>query len=96
MLRPLENVLALLTCAGFTGDDALHIYRMLFGYLHGHILDELQEVIDDPRKPTTYSGSVCTGSRSPNSPYCVRSHPPWPPTTAPPNSTASSICCCPA
>ena len=30
----------------------------------------------DPRKPTTYSGSVCTGSRSPNSPYCVRWHPP--------------------
>ena len=50
----------------------------------------------DPRKPTTYCGSVCTGSRSPNSPYCVRWHPPWPPTTAPPNSTASSICCSPA
>jgi AcrR family transcriptional regulator len=46
MLRPLEDVLALLTCAGFTGDDALHIYLMLFGYLHGHILDELQEVIE--------------------------------------------------
>ena len=26
-LRHLEDVLALLTCAGFTGDDALHIYR---------------------------------------------------------------------
>ena len=50
MLRPLEDVLALLTCAGFTGDDALHIYRMLFGYLHGHILDELQEVIERPEE----------------------------------------------
>ena len=48
MLRPLEDVLALLTSAGFTGDDALHIYRLLFGYLHGHILDELQEVIERP------------------------------------------------
>ena len=46
-----------------------------------------------PRKPTTYSGSVCTGSPSSNSPYCVRWHRSWPRTTAPPNSTASSICC---
>jgi Tetracyclin repressor-like, C-terminal domain len=48
MLRPLADVLALLTSAGFTGDDALHIYRMLFGYLHGHVLDELQEIIERP------------------------------------------------
>ena len=96
MLRPLEDVLALLTCAGFTGDDALHAYRLLFGFLYGHILNELQEVIERPRKPTTCCGSVCTGWRSPNSPSCVRWHPPWPPTTAPPNSTAASICCSPA
>lgn len=50
MLRPLENILALLIGAGFTGDDALHIYRMLFGYLHGHILNELQEVIERPEE----------------------------------------------
>jgi AcrR family transcriptional regulator len=50
MLRPLEDVLALLTSAGFAGDDALHIYRVLFGYLHGHILDELQEVIERPEE----------------------------------------------
>ena len=48
MLRPLEDVLALLTSAGFGGVDALHIYRVLFGYLHGHILTELQEVIERP------------------------------------------------
>jgi AcrR family transcriptional regulator len=48
MLRPLEDVLALLTSAGFSGVDALHIYRVLFGYLHGHILTELQEVIERP------------------------------------------------
>ena len=46
MLRPLEDVLALLTAAGFSGPDALHIHRVLFGYLHGHILTELQEVIE--------------------------------------------------
>ena len=47
-LRPLENILALLTRAGFSGPDALHIYRALFGFLHGHILDELQELTVNP------------------------------------------------
>ena len=50
MLRPLEDVLALLTSAGFAGFDALHIYRVLFGYLYGHILNELQEVIERPEE----------------------------------------------
>jgi AcrR family transcriptional regulator len=50
MLRPLEDVLTLLTSAGFSGADALHIYRVLFGYLHGHILTELQEVIERPEE----------------------------------------------
>jgi AcrR family transcriptional regulator len=50
MLRPLEDVLALLTSAGFSGVDALHIYRVLFGYLHGHILTELQEIIERPEE----------------------------------------------
>jgi AcrR family transcriptional regulator len=49
-LRPLEDVLTLLTSAGFSGDDALHIYRVLFAYLHGHILDELQEIIERPEE----------------------------------------------
>ena len=47
-LRPVEDILTLLTGAGFTGPDALHIYRALFGFLHGHILNELQELIDNP------------------------------------------------
>jgi AcrR family transcriptional regulator len=47
-LRPLEDVLALLTRAGFTGPDALHIYRALFGFLHGHVLNELQEIVENP------------------------------------------------
>src|SRR4026209_441569 len=50
MLRPLEDVLALLTSARFVGDDALHIYRVLFGFLYGHILHELQEVIERPEE----------------------------------------------
>ena len=48
ILRPLEDVLALLTRAGFSGADALHIYRALFGFLHGHVLNELQELVDNP------------------------------------------------
>jgi AcrR family transcriptional regulator len=50
MLRPLEDVVTLLTSAGFTGIDALHIYRLLFGFLHGHILNELQEVVERPEE----------------------------------------------
>jgi AcrR family transcriptional regulator len=47
-LRPLEDVLALLTRAGFSGPDALHIYRALFGFVHGHVLNELQELVENP------------------------------------------------
>ena len=47
-LRPLEDILALLTRAGFSGPDALHIYRALFGFIHGHVLDELQELVENP------------------------------------------------
>jgi AcrR family transcriptional regulator len=47
-LRPLEDVLKLLTRAGFSGPDALHIYRALFGFLNGHVLNELQELVENP------------------------------------------------
>src|SRR6202522_1240502 len=47
-LRALEDILALLARAGFSGPDALHIYRALFGFLHGHVLDELQELVENP------------------------------------------------
>jgi AcrR family transcriptional regulator len=47
-LRPLEDILTLLTRAAFSGSDALHIYRALFGFLHGHVLDELQELVENP------------------------------------------------
>ena len=56
-LRPLEDILALLTRAGFSGPDALHIYRALFGFLHGHILDELQELTVSPDETDDLSGS---------------------------------------
>jgi AcrR family transcriptional regulator len=47
-LRHLEDILTLLTRTGFSGADALHIYRALFGFLYGHILNELQEVVENP------------------------------------------------
>ncbi|NGP06479.1 TetR family transcriptional regulator [Rhodococcus sp. 14C212] len=49
-LRPLEGVLTLLTRAGFSAADALHVYRALFGFLHGHVLDELQELVERPEE----------------------------------------------
>lgn len=50
VVRPLEHILQLLTRAGFTGADALHIYRALFGFLYGHVLNELQEVVERPEE----------------------------------------------
>src|SRR6202044_3616204 len=47
-LRPLEDILDLLTRAGFSGQDALHIYRAFFGFLNGHLLNELQELVENP------------------------------------------------
>lgn len=47
-LRPLEQVLALLEGAGFTPVRALHAYRTYIGLLHGHVLNELQELVVDP------------------------------------------------
>lgn len=49
-LRPLECILELLTRAGFDTVDALHIYRSFFGLLHGHVLNELQELVDNPEE----------------------------------------------
>ncbi|GAC1611172.1 MAG: TetR/AcrR family transcriptional regulator C-terminal domain-containing protein [Mycobacteriales bacterium] len=47
-LRPLEQILGLLIGAGFAPDQALHAYRAYIGLLHGHILNELQELVADP------------------------------------------------
>jgi hypothetical protein len=95
-LRPLEDVLALLTRAGFSGPDALHIYRAMFGFLHGHVLNELQELVENPdetddllrlglhRRPIGEFPLLRSLARS------------WPPTTAPPNSSAASTSSWPA
>lgn len=49
-LRPLEQILSLLIDAGFEPADALHVYRAYYGFLYGHILNELQEFIVDPEE----------------------------------------------
>ncbi|MGM9471168.1 TetR/AcrR family transcriptional regulator C-terminal domain-containing protein [Pseudarthrobacter sp. YS3] len=49
-LRPLEQILSLLIEAGFQPSDALHVYRAYYGFLYGHILNELQEFIVDPEE----------------------------------------------
>jgi hypothetical protein len=49
-LRPLEATLALLVRSGFRDVDALHVYRLFFGFLDGHILNELQELVDNPEE----------------------------------------------
>ncbi len=50
VVRPLEDILALLTRVGYTEVDALHIYRALFGFLYGHVLNELQELVERPEE----------------------------------------------
>jgi AcrR family transcriptional regulator len=49
-LRPLEATLELLVRCGFSAVDALHIYRLFFGFLYGHVLNELQELVDNPEE----------------------------------------------
>jgi AcrR family transcriptional regulator len=49
-LRPLEALLELLVGAGFEPRAALHAYRLYMGFLHGHVLNELQERVHDPNE----------------------------------------------
>nr|WP_230977256.1 TetR/AcrR family transcriptional regulator C-terminal domain-containing protein [Georgenia yuyongxinii] len=49
-VRPLEMLVALLIDAGFSPEDALHVYRAYFGFLYGHILTELQELVANPEE----------------------------------------------
>ena len=47
-LRPLEDFLELLIRAGFSPADALHAYRLFFGFLHGQISTRSLQEIRDP------------------------------------------------
>ena len=61
-LRPLDDVPALLTRAGFSGPGALHICRALPGFLHGHILNSRNSPAT-PARPPTCPAPACTGCR---------------------------------
>ena len=43
-------MLPLLVGAGFSTRDALHVYRAYFGFLYGHVLTELQEIVANPEE----------------------------------------------
>ena len=47
-LQLLEELLELFSTAGFDQPGALHAARLFTGFLYGHILNELQERIDNP------------------------------------------------
>jgi len=49
-LRPLERLLRVLTDAGVPPPLALQVYRLYIGFLYGHMLTELQELVADPEE----------------------------------------------
>ena len=49
-LRALEEILDLFVAAGFSPADALHAYRLFIGFLQGHALNEVQELVENPEE----------------------------------------------
>lgn len=47
-LRPIERILTILREAGFDSAGALHAYRTYYGFLLGHLLNELEELVVNP------------------------------------------------
>ena len=89
-LRPLEALLELLAVAGFEPRGALHAYRLYMGFLHGHVLTELQERVHDPDETEACSGSACIGVPLREFPRIRHWPPNWRPTTALGSSTKGS------
>ncbi len=52
-LRPLEQLLAVFTRAGFGPSGALHAYRAYYGFLIGHVINELEEFVVNPDEDDT-------------------------------------------
>jgi AcrR family transcriptional regulator len=49
-LRSLESLLDLFVSAGFDDRGALHAYRLFSGFLNGHVLNEVQELVEQPEE----------------------------------------------
>lgn len=49
-LAPLEALLELFISAGFSEPGALHAYRLFIGFLNGHVLNEVQELVEHPEE----------------------------------------------
>ncbi len=49
-LRSLEALLALFVGGGYDDRGALHSYRLFAGFLHGHVLNEVQELVEQPEE----------------------------------------------
>jgi AcrR family transcriptional regulator len=47
-LRPVEQILAVLRAAGFSPAGSLHAYRTYYGFLIGHVINELEEFVVNP------------------------------------------------
>ena len=50
-VRAIEALLELLIRAGFDEEDALYAYRAFSGFLFGHLLMELHEIVEQPDDP---------------------------------------------
>jgi AcrR family transcriptional regulator len=50
-LKAIEALLELLIQAGFNDECALYAYRAFSGFLFGHLLMELHEIVDEPEDP---------------------------------------------
>lgn len=52
-LRPVEQLLAVLSAAGFSPAGSLHAYRTYYGFLIGHVINELEEFVVNPDEDDT-------------------------------------------
>ena len=92
-LRPLESVLELLNRAGFTEADALRIYRLVYGSMQGHVLNELQTLVATMTRRTPCCGWACTACHCGSSLDFAASPRFWPPMTAQKNSNDAWTSC---
>ena len=89
-LRPLEDVLALLTPAASTGPTPCTSTVPCSASCTATSSTNCKNSSTIPTRPTTCCAWACTGCRLANSRCCAVSPRSWPPTTAPPNSNEAS------